>query len=172
MPIRPLKSFVTFAIVALATIALCGSASAQKLDEIIKRGKLMVGIDMNSPPYGFQDEKQQPTGSEVETAQLLAKDLGVELEIVPTTVANRIPYLTTNRVDAIMATFAITPERAKSVWFSTPYGTTGSIVIAPKTVSMKAMPDLDGKKIATTRGSAAEVALSNNAPKGDADPAV
>jgi polar amino acid transport system substrate-binding protein len=157
---------MTFAIVALATIALCGSASAQKLDEILKRGKVIIGIDMNSPPYGFQDEKQQPAGSEVETAQLLAKDLGVELEIVPTTVANRIPYLTTNRVDAIMATFAITPERAKSVWFSTPYGTTGSIVIAPKTASIKGYPDLDGKKIATTRGSAAEVALNNNAPKG------
>jgi polar amino acid transport system substrate-binding protein len=153
-------------LVIAATFAFSQTASAQKLDEIIKRGKLLVGIDMNSPPYGFQDERQQPTGSEVETAQLLAKDLGVELEIVPTTVANRVPYLTTSRVDAIMATFAITPERAKSVWFSRPYGTTGSIIIAPKSVRIGSYADLDGKKIATTRGSAAEIALGNNAPKG------
>jgi polar amino acid transport system substrate-binding protein len=153
-------------LVLTAMVFMAPQASAQKLDEIIKRGKILVGIDINSPPYGFQDERQQPSGSEVETAQMLAKDLGVELEIVPTTVANRIPYLTTSRVDAVMASFAITPERAKSVWFSRPYGTTGSIIIAPKTVTIRNYADLDGKKIATTRGSAAEIALGNNAPKG------
>ena len=137
---------------AAAIFAFCHVASAQTLDDILKRGKLIVGIDMNSPPYGYQDESQKPAGSEVETAQLMAKDLGVPLEIVPTTVANRVPYLATHRVDTIMATFAITPERAKSVWFSTPYGTTGSIVIAAKATKLTGLPDLDGKKIATTRG--------------------
>ncbi|MCO5092927.1 transporter substrate-binding domain-containing protein [Bosea sp. (in: a-proteobacteria)] len=155
-----------FAVAALACLFMAAPASAQRLDEIIKRGKLLVGIDINSPPYGFQDEKQEAQGSEVETARMLAKDLGVELEIVPTTVANRVPYLTTNRVDAVMATFAITPERAKSVWFTTPYGTTGSIIIAPKGTTIRNYADLDGKKIATTRGSAAEIALGQNAPKG------
>jgi polar amino acid transport system substrate-binding protein len=150
---------------SLALVTFSMPASAQKLNEIIKRGKILIGIDINSPPYGFQDEKQQPSGSEVETAQMLAKDLGVELEIVPTTVANRVPYLTTSRVDAVMASFAITPERAKSIWFSTPYGTTGSIIVAPKIVSIKGYADLAGKKIATTRGSAAEIALGTNAPK-------
>ena len=154
------------AIVAVATLGFGHAACAQKLDEIIKRGKIIVGIDMNSPPYGFQDESQKPSGSEVETAQMVAKDLGVELEIVPTTVANRVPYLTASRVDAVMASFAITPERAKAVWFSTPYGTTGSIVIAPKAVTIHGYPDLDGKKIATTRGSAAELTLGTSATKG------
>ena len=78
-------------------LGFAASASAQGLDAIIKRGKVIVGIDMSVPPFSFQDEKQQPAGSEVETAQLLAKDLGVELEIVSVTAANRIPYLQTNR---------------------------------------------------------------------------
>jgi polar amino acid transport system substrate-binding protein len=135
------------------------SAVAATLDEIISRGKIVIGIDVNSPPYGFQNEKQEFDGSEVETAKMLAKDLGVTLEIVPTTVANRVPYLTSARVDAIMASFAITPERAKSVWFSTPYGTTGSIIIGAKSANMKDFAAMAGKKIATTRGSAAEIAL-------------
>ena len=80
-------------------------------------------MDMAAPPFAFQDEKQQPAGSEVETAQLIAKDLGVELEIVPTSAANRIPYLVTGRVDMMMGAFSIFPDRAKSVWFSAPYGT-------------------------------------------------
>ncbi len=158
--------FVRIVTIAVAVVGFGHAASAQKLDEIIKRGRILIGIDTNSPPYGFQDENQQPSGSEVETAKMIAKDLGVELEIVPTTVANRVPYLTTSRVDAVMATFAITPERAKAVWFSTPYGTTGSIVIAAKSLTIRGYPDLDGKKIATTRGSAAEIALGTNATKG------
>jgi polar amino acid transport system substrate-binding protein len=154
-----LRWLAPVALAAAATVAMAASASAATLDEIISRGKLIVGIDVNSPPYGFQNEKQEFDGSEVETAKMLAKDLGVELEIVPTTVANRVPYLTTNRVDAVMASFAITPERAKSIWFSTPYGTTGSIIVGPKSVSMKDYSEMAGKKIATTRGSAAEIAL-------------
>jgi polar amino acid transport system substrate-binding protein len=101
----------------------------------------------------------------VETAQLIAKDLGVKLQIVPTTVANRVPYLATDRADIMLATFAITPDRAKSVWFSTPYGSTGSIIIAPKDTVIKSYADLSGKKIATTRGSASELALNSDAPK-------
>ena len=102
-------------VVALATP---WTASAQKaLDTILSRGKVIVGIDLAVVPFGYQDEKQQPAGSEVETAKLLAKDLGVQLEIVQVTAANRIPYLVTNKVDVMLATFAISPERAKSVWF-------------------------------------------------------
>lgn len=67
------------------------AASSRTLDDIIKSGQILIGIDLNSPPYGFQDPDGQPTGSEVETAQLLAKDFGVKLQIVPTTVANRVP---------------------------------------------------------------------------------
>ena len=74
------------------------AASSRTLDDIIKSGQILIGIDLNSPPYGFQDPDGQPTGSEVETAQLLAKDFGVKLQIVPTTVANRVPYLVTDRV--------------------------------------------------------------------------
>lgn len=150
---------------AAATVAFVPRAQARTLDDILKSGQILIGVDLNSPPYGFEDAQQQPSGSEVETAQLMAKDLGVKLQIVPTTVANRVPYLATDRVDVVMATFAITPERAKSVWFSTPYGVTGTIVLAPKSVDIKSYADLSGKKIATTRGSAAEQALNTNAPK-------
>jgi polar amino acid transport system substrate-binding protein len=151
---------------ALSLWLLPGLGWARSLDDILKSGQILVGIDLNSPPYGFQDASGNPTGSEVETAELMAKDLGVKLQIVPTTVANRVPYLVTDRVDVIMATFAITAERAKSVWFSNPYGVTGTVVLSPKSVPIGGYADLSGKKIATTRGSAAELALNSNVPQG------
>ena len=56
------------------------------------------------------------------SVDLLAKDLGVELEIVPVTSSNRIPYVVTRRADLVISSLSILTERAKSIAFSTPYG--------------------------------------------------
>ena len=48
---------------------------------------------MTSPPFGILDKDNKPTGSEIETARQLAKDLGVELELVQVTGPQRIPAL-------------------------------------------------------------------------------
>ena len=71
---------------ALATLSLSfAPAQADTLDNIKKAGKIRIAIDTAIPPFGMTDDKLQPTGSDVDTAQLLAKDLGVTLEIVTTT---------------------------------------------------------------------------------------
>ena len=144
-----------------------GPASAQNtLDEIIKRGKILVGMDLAAPPFAYQDDKQQPAGSEVEVAKLLAKGLGVELEIVPTSAANRIPYLVTGRTDVMMGAFSIFPDRAKAVWFSSPYGSVTSVVLAPQGTSIKSFQDLVGKKISVSRGTYTEQVLMAALPQG------
>ena len=67
------------------------SAHADTLDEIKKAGKIRVAIDTAIPPFGMTDDKMQPTGSDIETAKLLAGDWGLQFEHVPTTGAARIP---------------------------------------------------------------------------------
>ena len=62
---------------------------ADALDDIKKAGKIRIAIDLGVPPYGMTDDKLQPTGLDVETARLLAKDWGLEFEHVPTT--GRVP---------------------------------------------------------------------------------
>ena len=154
-------------ILAMLACLLAGPAAAQSsLDDIIKRGKILVGLDLAAPPFAYQDEKQQPAGSEVEVAKLLAKDLGVELEIVPTTAANRIPYLVTKRADVMMGAFSIFPDRAKAVWFSSPYGAVSSVVLAPQTTAIKTYEDLVGKKISVSRGTYTEQVLVKALPSG------
>jgi polar amino acid transport system substrate-binding protein len=154
---------------ALAWAAAAGPTSAQApgqtLDTILKRGRVLIGMDMSAPPFAYQDEKQQPAGSEVETARLIAKDLGVELEIVPTSAANRIPYLVTGRVDMMMGAFSIFPDRAKSVWFSAPYGSVTSVVLAPQATNIKSYGDLVGKKVSVSRGTYTEQVLMAALPK-------
>jgi len=134
------------------------------IDPIIKRGKILVGMDMSAPPFAYVDQKRQPAGSEVEVANLLAKDLGVALEIVPTSAANRVPYLVTGRVDVMMGAFSIFPDRAKAVWFSSPYGSAVSVILAPAGTRITALGDLAGKRIAVSRGTYTEQVLAAAAP--------
>ncbi|MCO5092919.1 transporter substrate-binding domain-containing protein [Bosea sp. (in: a-proteobacteria)] len=153
------------ALAAMLALPAAAQAPGGTLDAILKRGKVLIGMDMSAPPFAYQDEKQQPAGSEVETARLIAKDLGVELEIVPTSAANRIPYLVTGRVDMMMGAFSIFPDRAKSVWFSAPYGSVTSVIMGPVGLAAKAYGDLAGKKISVSRGTYTEQVMMAALPK-------
>ena len=92
------------------------------------------------------------TGSDVETARLLAKDLGLELEIVQTTGANRIPFLQTGKADVVISSLSVTPESEKVIDFSVPYAQIQAVIAAPKSVVVKGFADLAGKRVATARG--------------------
>ena len=100
---------------AFALLSLGLSAHADTLEDIKKAGKIRVAIDLAIPPFGMTDDKMQPTGSDVETGRLLAKDLGVEFELVPTTGASRIPSLQSGKADVVISTLSVTPERAKVI---------------------------------------------------------
>ncbi|MDB5362809.1 MAG: hypothetical protein JWO51_4106 [Rhodospirillales bacterium] len=159
------RSIIAASLLMATALGIC-SAKADSLDDIVKRGKIRVAIDITAAPFGIQNEKMQPDGADVETAKLLAKDLGVELEVVPVTSSNRIPYLQTNRVDITMSTFSVTPERAKAVAFSTPYGAINAVIFAPKAVAIAEPKDLVGKKVGVARGTTNETDLVNAAPPG------
>ena len=87
----------------------------------MKAKKIRIATDLAIPPSGMIDAAMKPTGSDVETAQLLAKDWGLELEFVQTTGATRIPNVQTNKADIIISTLSVTPERAKVIDFTKPY---------------------------------------------------
>lgn len=140
-----------------AGLAAAGSfalpARADTLDEIKKRGKILIAVDLGSPPFGMNDANMQPTGSDVESAKLIAADLGFPLEIVQVTSPNRIPFLLTGKADLVMASFSVTEERKKVIDFSDPYGVIQIVVAAPRSVAVKDLKDLVGKRLGTTRGS-------------------
>lgn len=129
------------------------SVFADTLGEIQKRGKLLVAIDLGSPPFGTTDGQMRPTGSDVESAKLLAADLGVPMEIVQVTSPNRVPFLLTGKADIVMASFSVSEERKKVIDFSDAYGVIQIVVAAAKGVQIKSVDDLAGKRIGTTRGS-------------------
>ncbi|MBZ6078462.1 transporter substrate-binding domain-containing protein [Microvirga puerhi] len=157
-------------VLALATMAIVGLSTApgkaQTVDEIIKRGKVVIAIDTTVPPYGMLDADNQPTGIDVEVAKLIGKNLKVPVEFVTVNSPGRIPALISNRVDMVVAIFSITAERALQVSFSIPYAGQSAVLIAPKTANIKGPEDLKGQKVGVTRGALEDGALTQMNPPG------
>jgi len=149
------RSLLIRSLVASAALLAfgAGTAHADLLKDIREAKKIRIALDTGSPPYGFVDDAMKPVGSDVETAHLLAQDLGVAIEIVQTTSPNRIPFLQTGKADIVVASLSVTPEREKVIDFSVPYAQILAVVAGPKGASIKSFEDLKGKRVATTRGS-------------------
>jgi polar amino acid transport system substrate-binding protein len=162
-------TWIGIAVLAIAlTLAWTASALAadSTLDQILKRGKLIVGIGLGAPPFGMYDANKQPSGFDVDLAKLIAQELKVEIEWVDTTSVNRIPYLLTNKVDITIATFGPTPERAKQVAFTKPYVSWNLVLLGwKKDREIKSYKDLKGKTVAVTRGTTQDIAITRLAPE-------
>src|ERR1700754_2025037 len=150
-----------------ALVAAMSLAHADALDDIRKAGKIRIAIDLGVPPYGMTDGQMKPTGLDVEAAEMLAKDWGLQFEHVPTTGASRIPSLQTGKADLVISSLSYTAERAKVIDFSKPYAVLRTVIAAPKSVGgLKKMADLDGKTVGTVRGTTHDTQLTKEGPKG------
>lgn len=155
-------SHVIIALAALLIGFLLGlpHARAQTVDEITSRGTVNIGVLIDLPPYALLNDKQEPDGYDIEVAKLLAKYMGVKANLVQLTAPNRIPFLVTNKVDMIVATFGITPERAKQVMFSIPYSAIENTVYGPKDKAISKIDDLKGLRVGVPRGTVQDVILT------------
>jgi polar amino acid transport system substrate-binding protein len=132
--------------------------------EIKAKGKLVIGIQGDNPPFGFVNTSGKQEGLDADIGELFGKELGVPVEFVPLAVANRIPALTAGRVDILFATMAMLPDRAKAVQFSKPYVANYITLVAPKTLAIKTNADMGKLTIGVPRSSTQDTQITQNAP--------
>lgn len=144
--------------------AVAAPARADTLDEIMKSGRIRIATDVAIPPAGMVDAQMRPIGSDVETGELLAKDWGLKLELVPTTGATRIPNVLSGKADIIISTLSVTPERAKVIDFSRPYTVLQSVVGGTRDEHVTDIAGLRGMTVAVTRGTTQDSKLTALAP--------
>lgn len=165
-----MKHFIRgLALAAAATIALTSGAFAQgvnTLDTIIQRGKVVVGISLSTPPYGMTDANMAPSGFDVAVANLIARDLGVQLEIVDQVSQARIPNLTSGKVDIVVSSLGITAERAKTIMYSNAIYVDEQMVIAPAASQFAKLEDLVGKRVGVTRATTNDTIITAKALDG------
>ncbi len=152
---------------SLAAVALLITASAQAqtaLDDILKSKTLKVAVPTDSAPYGFVGTDLKPIGLDIEMANYIGKKLGVEVELVVVTSANRIPALQTRKADLVISTLGKNPEREKVIDFTIAYSPFFQAVFGPKTMAAKSFADLAGKTVGVTRGAMEDQELTKMAP--------
>ncbi|TKI06582.1 ABC transporter substrate-binding protein [Martelella alba] len=129
------------------------TAPSSTLEAVLQRGTLRVGDCLSFAPFGFYDKDGKPDGYDVDLAKALAKDMGVKLEVIDTTSANRIPNLQTNKVDVVFCNFTRNLERAKEIGFTAPYVVASEAMLVRKDSGITSAKDMSGKTIATVKGS-------------------
>ena len=138
--------------VALGIIGV-GVAKADVLDDIKKKGTLIVGTKADYRPFGYLDPSGKIIGFEPDLAADVAKRLGVKLELVPVVASNRIQFLQQGKIDLMIATMSDTPERRKTVDIIDPdYYASGTNVLAKKSEGLKSWDQLKGKKVCLIQG--------------------
>ncbi|SFD71744.1 transporter substrate-binding domain-containing protein [Paracidovorax konjaci] len=155
MPSRPARS-LALVLAALGLAATVPSARADAtLDKIKERGKLSVGIDGASPPFGVLDTATGKVGGyQTDLAADLARRLGVPLETVTVTAATRVQFLQTGKVDLLIANIQWTQERSEILSFApTPYDLIGGGALVAKASGIRSWEDLRGKVACVSQGS-------------------
>jgi polar amino acid transport system substrate-binding protein len=99
-------------------------AAAPAFSQIVAAHKLRVGTYL-SVPYAMKSAGGNFSGSEIDIAQRLAKDIGAALEVKVFEWEQLIPALQRGDIDIIISDLSITPERALQVYFSNPYASSG-----------------------------------------------
>lgn len=148
---------------AMIGVLSAGAAVAGTLDNIKERGKVVIGIQGDNPPFGFLDSTGQNDGYDADLSALFAEYLGVELELVIVTNQNRIAGLQAGKVDMLFATLGISAERAKSLQYSIPYAEDSMPLIAQIGTNVYVV-GMDSLTIGVPKGSSQENIIPEMAP--------
>jgi polar amino acid transport system substrate-binding protein len=141
-----------------------GLASAEKLDDVKTRGKLLVGVGEASPPFSFRDGGNGIVGYDVDLAGRVAKRLGVGVEKVPIINAERIPSLQQDRVDLVAMGMTRTKKRGRDIDFSYAYLLSPHKILVRKDSGITAVGQLAGRKLALVKTASVDAALKEAVP--------
>jgi len=146
------------------------NVNAQEIiDNIVKNGELRVGMTGTQPPYTIESSDGELIGYEVDLANLLAEEIGVELKIVRMPFKELLPSLQAKKVDIIMSGMTMTPQRNTQVIFLGPYIYSGKSILtmAHIFIQVENTNELDkgSIKITTMAGSTSEKFVLTNMPK-------
>ena len=169
--IKKMMMIALSAVMVLALAACGGSGSSSdseggKLAAIQEKGKIVVCTDAAWAPFEYIGEGGQPTGIDIEIAQYIADQLGVELEVsniafdtIPTALVN-------GDADLALACITITDERKEQMAFTDPYTSVQQYMVVTADSDIDAMDDLAGKMIGTHLGTTGDFLVSDEVDSG------
>jgi polar amino acid transport system substrate-binding protein len=128
------KKLLASLALVMGMVFLADTAVAQQdnlIDTVKKRGKIQVGFG-SFLPWAIRDKQGNWVGFEIDVSTKLAKDMGVELDLMPTAWDGIVPSLIAGKFDVIIGGLSVTPARQEQVDFTEPYSNSGLGIAASK----------------------------------------
>lgn len=155
-----MKKMIALVLCLAFVLGLTCAASASTLDTILERGVLIVGANIEFPPYEFywknpETGEEEIAGFDMALAAGIADMLGVELQINDQAFSGLVTALSIGEMDAVISGLAIRPDRLEVVDFSDPYfsGEQIMLVRAEDFDTLKTVEDMTGKRVGAQLGS-------------------
>ena len=152
------RRFLLFLLLLSLVLAACtlggANASENTLDQVLERGVIRAGVRFDNPPHSFIDADGNWVGFDVDIAQAVARQLGLELEMVRVDELTRISYLQEDNIDMAVASMSKTLRRDEEVDFSQTYFWSKQTFLV-REGEITSLHDLVGQKVGMDRGSSA-----------------
>lgn len=163
--VKVLALALSLALSLLFAAAALADSRVRTLQDIKDSGTLVIGVFSDKKPFGYVDENGDYQGYDVYFARRLAQDLGVELKLVSVDAPNRVEYLTSAKVDIILANFTVIPARAEVVDFALPYMKVALGMVSPDSALITTAAQQAGKTLIVSKGTTAETYFAENHPE-------
>lgn len=132
------------------------------IDRIKAAGKISMLTNLAFPPFEYVGDDGEPAGVDVDVSKEIAKDLGVELEVINIDFGAIIPSLQAGKGDFSAAGMTVSPDRQEQVDFTINYTTSAQYVI--RKVGTDITNDLAGKRVAVQESTTGDIYVSDNFP--------
>jgi len=157
--LRSLALLILIAIIALPIKA------QNRLNEILNRGEIRIGMSGNQPPFSMKAKSGDLIGYEVDIARLLAESMNVKLKIEQLPFPDLLPALKDGKVDLVMSGMTMTPKRNLEAAFVGPYILSGKSILTKSSILARAQESEEinqtNLKLATLKGSTSEAFVKN-----------
>ncbi|MGL4440934.1 MAG: substrate-binding periplasmic protein [Bosea sp. (in: a-proteobacteria)] len=167
---QPTRRLMGAMAIAMAALGFAPTAQAQSagpgIEEIIKRGELIVAVQTQGPPVSFVNAKGERVGFVIDIVKAMAADMGVKLTMQDYDFRGLIPAAISGKVDFIAADMAPTPQRALQLSFSNEFYAEPAMLYAKRAKGFKSVTDLNkqGLSIAVAQGSSNKLILEREFP--------
>jgi len=153
----------------LAVIAVFAGCSKDSGGLTLKKGVLMVGMEIGYPPMEYMaDDGKTPIGFDVEFSKALAKKMKLDVEFVDTAWDGIFAGVNTKKYDCIISSVTINEARLAAHNFSKPYIQNTLAIVLPKNSSrvIKSPFDLAGLGVAYQEETTADDYMTDLADQG------
>ncbi|WP_137179838.1 transporter substrate-binding domain-containing protein [Roseomonas sp. AR75] len=170
MPAFDRRALFGLTAAAAGSALLPAAAAARPLEQVLSTKRLRAGINPTLPPFGTFNERNQIDGFDADIAREIARQMGVELEIVQVGSPDRIPFLQADRIDIVLGAITRTVQRALVIDYTQPLHTQSVVVLTKSSgtaIPITKLADLNNRqaRLVQVRGTIGIPWIQANAPQ-------